>query len=168
MSALFTLLFLGALGTGIYYLAKHVGFIEYYKNHVLRSHGGKSVTGCKYSPSDVEFKFKKIDIMLDSIDTVIESIKKQQAEQTETISALENNNSKDHINTAHLLEGIRYQMFDIDNKFNGIELDIENDIANRFKGIELDIEQLQKEQKENRHDSNHDRETNPIGTITTR
>ena len=78
MSALFTLLFLGALGTGIYYLAKHVGFIEYYKKHVLNKTEKGTGTGCKCSPSDTALKFKEINLMLESINTSINDLKSEQ------------------------------------------------------------------------------------------
>ena len=75
MSAFFTLLFLGALGTGIYYLAKHVGFIEYYKKHVLNKTETGTGTGCKCSPSDTALKFKEINLMLDLLIHLLMTLK---------------------------------------------------------------------------------------------
>ena len=69
MGSILTLIFLGLLGTCIYYLFKKTGFLDYYLKQNASNYP---------SDSDTKLKFKEIELKFDAIDSDLENIKKKQ------------------------------------------------------------------------------------------
>ena len=88
MTAFFTLLFLGVLGTGIYYFFRQVGFIDYYKEHVLTK---SEKDACNCRSSGTALKFKEINVLLKSINNSISKLKSEQEILKKNIEDMQSN-----------------------------------------------------------------------------